>query len=85
MNMYNSIEFSKNYLQTCGNSWLYYRDQPTLDNNGIVIIFPLMMTPVFHLNIKKMLLAGQEIMRKNTEIWVPLKYQSNFGELLKCY
>ena len=25
------------------------------------------------------------MMAKNTEIWVPLKYVSNFGELLKCY
>ena len=32
MNMYILIEFSENYLQTGGSSWLRYRYQPDLDN-----------------------------------------------------
>ena len=40
MNMYNLIEYSENYSQTSGSFWLYYRDQPTLDNNSNLIDFP---------------------------------------------
>ena len=51
--MNNLIEYSENYLQTSGGLWLYYTDQTTLDNTGNILIFLLMMIPVFHLNIKK--------------------------------
>ena len=40
MNMHNLIEYSENYSQTSGSFWLYYRDQPTLDNNSNLIDFP---------------------------------------------
>ena len=39
--MYNLIEYSEDYLKTSGSLWLYYRDQPTLDNNGNIIDFPV--------------------------------------------
>ena len=39
MNMYNLIEYTKNYLETSGSLWLYYRDQPVLGNNGKIINF----------------------------------------------
>ena len=39
--MYILIEFSENYLQTGGSSWLRYRYQPDLDNNGNIIDFLL--------------------------------------------
>ena len=58
-------------MQTSGSFWLYYRDQPALDNNGNVI-------PVFHLHIKNVIGRTGDDGRKNTEIWVPLKYLSNF-------
>ena len=41
MNMYNLIEYTKNYLETSGSLWLYYRDQPVLDNNDNIINFPV--------------------------------------------
>ena len=55
MNMHNLIEFSENYSQTSECFWLYYTDQPALDNNDIIILltFLLMMISVFHLHIKK--------------------------------
>ena len=40
MPMYNLIEYSDAYSKTWGSSWKYYRDEPTLDNNGIIIDFP---------------------------------------------
>ena len=58
-------------MQTSGSLWLYYRDQPALDNNGNVI-------PVFHLHIKNVIGSTGDDGRKNTEIWVPQKYLSNF-------
>ena len=55
MNMHNLIEFSENYSQTSERFWLYYTDQPALDNNDIIILltFLLMMISVFRLHIKK--------------------------------
>ena len=53
MNMYNLIEYRENYLQISGSLWLYYRDQPGLNNNSTIIGFLLMVILVFHLNIKK--------------------------------
>ena len=50
MNMHNLIEFSENYSQTSERFWLYYTDQPALDNNDIII---LLMMSVFRLHIKK--------------------------------
>ena len=55
MNMHNLMEFSENYSQTSERFWLYYTDQPALDNNDIIILltFLLMMMSVFRLHIKK--------------------------------
>ena len=55
MNMHNLIEFSENYSQTSERFWLYYTDQPALDNNDIIILltFLLMMMSVFRLHIKE--------------------------------
>ena len=39
MNIYNLIKHNENYLQTSGGLWLYYRDQPALDNNDNIIDF----------------------------------------------
>ena len=41
MNIYNLIKHNENYLQTSGGLWLYYRDQPALDNNDNIIDFPV--------------------------------------------
>ena len=56
MNMHNLMEFSENYSQTSERFWLYYTDQPALDNNDIIILltFLLMMMSVFRWHIKKM-------------------------------
>ena len=37
MPMYNLIEYSDAYPKTSGNSWQYYRDEPTLDNIIIIL------------------------------------------------
>ena len=37
--MYNSIEYSYNYLKTSGRRWQYYRDEPGLDDTNNLIDF----------------------------------------------
>ena len=39
MLMYNSTEYSDNYLITSGSLWQCYRDEPSLDNNGNIPYF----------------------------------------------
>ena len=41
MTVHNLIEYCENYSQTSGSLWLYYRDQPALDNNGKIIDSPV--------------------------------------------
>ena len=40
MPRYNLIECSDNYLKTSVSSWQYYRDKPTIDDNGTITDFP---------------------------------------------
>ena len=37
--MYNLIEYSDNYSKISGSVWLFYRDEPALDDKGIVVAF----------------------------------------------
>ena len=39
MPMYNLIEYSDNYSEKSGSLWKYYRIDPFLDNNKIIMIF----------------------------------------------
>ena len=73
MPMYNSIEYSNNYLKT-GSLWKYYRDDP----NENVTQFKSFK---FKIKItRKTPAAGNT---KDVEIAVPLKYLSNFWRTLE--
>ena len=39
MSMYNLIEYSDNYQKTPGSLWQYYRYEPFINNNGVIIDF----------------------------------------------
>ena len=39
MPIYNLIEYSNNYSRTFECLWKYYRDEPSLDNNGNAVYF----------------------------------------------
>ena len=52
MSMYNLIKYSDNYSNTSGRFWHYYRDEPFLNADGILVIFLLMIT-VLRLNLKQ--------------------------------
>ena len=74
--MYNLIEYSNNYSKTSGSLWQYYKDEPN-DN--------LTDSKSFKSKVK---ITGSTTADGNTKyvkIIVPLKYLSNFRELLKCY
>ena len=36
--IYNFIEYSDNYLKTSRDLWQYYREEPFVDNDGVVIV-----------------------------------------------
>ena len=40
MPMYNLIEYSDNYSKTSGSLWQYYRDEPSLNDLGVIYNFP---------------------------------------------
>ena len=39
MPMYNLIEYSDNYSKTSGSLWQYYRDEPILNDHGVIADF----------------------------------------------
>ena len=39
MPIYNLIEYSNNYLKTCGSLWQYCKDIPAVNNNGNIVDF----------------------------------------------
>ena len=43
MSMYNLIKYSNIYSKTSQSLWQYYRNEPALDNNNIIIDFELII------------------------------------------
>ena len=39
MPMYNLIECSDNYSKTSGSLWQFYRDEPVINDNGVIADF----------------------------------------------
>ena len=72
--MYNVIEYSDNYSKTCGSLWQYCKEDP---NDNITQYESFKSKTKI---TRKIPAAGNA---KDVEIIVPLKYLSNFGELLK--
>ena len=78
MSMQNSVEYNNNYSKTLGSLWLFYRDEPTLGNNGNITDFADdNTTNSFKF---KGQITGQTGTNetKNVEIMVVLKYLSHF-------
>ena len=83
MPMYNLIEYNNNYSKTSGSLWQYCRDEPALTNAGAVANFPG-NSASFKFKQKVAGSTGDNG-TKAVQIMVPLKYLSNFEELLKCH
>ena len=73
-----------NYSKTSGCLWQYYRDETTLNNKDDIANIPGKSASfISNVNItEKTLYDGNT--KYDVKIAVPLKYLSNFGELLKC-
>ena len=84
MSMYNLIEYSDNYSKTSGSLWQYCKEMPVINNDGAIVSFNWAnATDSFNFKIKTTGRTNDNGII-NAEIMVPLKYLSNFGDLLKC-
>ena len=85
MPMYNLIEYSDTDSKISGSLRQYYRDDPFMKNNCFIVDVP--NNPGSALFKSKQKLTGQTGNggTKDVQIMIPLKYLSNFRELLKCY
>ena len=91
MPLYNLTEYSDNYSKTSGSLWQYCKDIPAVNDAGTIVDFNgANATDSFNFTtIRTDQTAdndndGNIAGRVEVEIMVPLKYLSNFGELLKC-
>ena len=77
--MYNLVEYSDDHMKTSGSFWQYYRVHSVIEYTIDRVHSDSFK---FKINITgKTQTAGNT---KEIKIAVPLKYLSNFGELLKC-
>ena len=84
MIMHNLIEYSDAYLKASGSLCQYYRDKPTLDNNGNIIDFSDdNNNGVLFIFKHKVTGPTWNGGTKDVEIMVPLKYLSNFWRALE--
>ena len=83
MPMYNLIEYSNNYSKTSRSLWKHFRDEPTVNGNGVMLDFNE-ANPTKSFNSKAKIVGETENNgRKDIEIMVSLKYLSNFWRTLE--
>ena len=77
--MYNLLEYSKNYRKTTGSLWNYYRDEPNSGING-GINYSIMGSKSFDYkaNFIEDGVTHNNLTKNDVKIVVPLKYLSNF-------
>ena len=84
MPMYNLLEYSKNYRKTTGSLWNYYRDEPSnpLNTDSESFKYKTSITGnTYNIGDGEQNCDANKVDKKETEIVVPLKHLSNFGEL----
>ena len=84
MPMYNLLEYSKNYRKTTGSLWNYYRDEPSnpLNTDSESFKYKTSITGnTYNIGDGEQNYDANKVGKKETEIVVPLKHLSNFGEL----
>ena len=80
MLMYNLIEYSKNYSNTSGSLWNYYRNEPNGENNNLNYSIKDSKSFDYKTSITEKLEGINT--KKDAEIVVPLKHLSNFWRTL---
>ena len=83
MPMYNLIEYSDNYSKTSGSLWQYYRYEPFINNNGVIIDVPDDFNSASFKSKQKITGQTGGNGTKDFQIMVPLKDLSNFWRTLK--
>ena len=84
MPMYNLLEYSKSYRKTTGSLRNYYRDQPSnpLSTNSESFKYKIRFTGnTYNVDNDDDNYDANKAGKKETEIVIPLKYLSNFGEV----
>ena len=83
----NLIEYSDNYQDSSATLYQYKRDEPSLNNNDVIVDLTAINSDSFKYKIK--LLgnpdhdAATNIAKRNVKVVVPLKYLSNFFRSLE--
>ena len=86
MPMYNLLEYSKNYRETTGSLWNYYRDEPSnhLSSNSESFKCKTSVTRnTFNLVAGDADYDATKIGKNETEVVIPLKHFSNIWRTLK--
>ena len=85
MPMYNLLEYSKNYRKITGSLWKYYRDQPSnslLTNSESFKYKNDITGNTYNVDNDDDDYDANKVGKKETEIFIPLKYLSNFWRSL---
>ena len=83
--MYNLVEYSKNYRQTTGSSWNYYRDEPSdpLSSNSESFKYKTgIQGNTYNVGVGEAGYDANKIGENETEVAIPLKHLSNFWKSL---
>ena len=82
-NLYNLLEYTKNYTKRSGSLWQYCKDIPAVDNNNAIVNFvEHNLTNSFDFKVEITGRTGDDG-TKNVEKMVPLKYLSIFWRTLE--
>ena len=77
--MYNLIEYSDNYWKTSGSLQQYYRDNPFINNDGVIIDVPDEPDKASFKYKQKVTSQTGSGRKKDVQMKISLKYLSNFG------
>ena len=79
MPIYNLLEYSKNYKETTGRLWNYYRDEPnsTTDNDNITPTILNSKSFDYKINFIGSV-TNNDLIKNDVKIVIPLKHYSNF-------
>ena len=83
--MYNLLEYSKNYRNTTGSLWNYYRDEPnsgTDANNNITHSILNSESFNYKANFMENGVTQNNLIKTNVKIVIPLKHLSYFWRSL---
>ena len=85
MQMFNLLEYSKNYRKTTGSLWNYYRDEPSnpLSSNSESFKYKTSITGnTYNIGAGEEGYDANKVGKNETEVVIPLKYLSNFWRTL---